>query len=287
MLTHSDFCTFILSHGRPNNIKTLHPLLDAGNYSGPWYIVIDNEDPTAETYYQLYGHDRVIMFDKEAEARRLDIADNFVHMSRKTITYARNACYGIAKNLGYTYFWQLDDDYYQFRYVVNSAGKYVYHSIRHMDEALNATLDYYKSVPSLTLLSWMQGGDLLGGNNSYSLVRVTRKAMNSFICSTERPIKFRGRMNEDVNTYVSEGNRGKLIMMANRAGILQTITQSSDGGITELYKACGTYTKSMYTVMHMPSAVKVGMMHSSNPRIHHTINWNNCVPKIIRQELKK
>ena len=227
------------------------------------------------------------MFDKEAEARRLDIADNFVHMSRKTITYARNACYDIAKNLGYTYFWQLDDDYYQFRYVVNSAGKYVYHSIRHMDEALNATLDYYKSVPSLTLLSWMQGGDLLGGNNSHSLVRVTRKAMNSFICSTERPIKFRGRMNEDVNTYVSEGNRGKLIMMANRAGILQTPTQSSDGGITELYKACGTYTKSMYTVMHMPSAVKVGMMHSSNPRIHHTINWNNCVPKIIRQELKK
>ncbi len=44
MLTHSDFCTFILSHGRPNNIKTLHPLLNTGNYSGPWYIIIDNED---------------------------------------------------------------------------------------------------------------------------------------------------------------------------------------------------------------------------------------------------
>lgn len=58
MLTHSDFCTFILSHGRPNNIRTLHPLLNTGNYSGPWYIVIDNEDPTAETYYQLYGSNR-------------------------------------------------------------------------------------------------------------------------------------------------------------------------------------------------------------------------------------
>lgn len=71
MLTHSDFCTFILSHGRPNNIRTLHPLLNTGNYSGPWYIVIDNEDPTAETYYQLYGSNRVIMFDKEAEARAM------------------------------------------------------------------------------------------------------------------------------------------------------------------------------------------------------------------------
>lgn len=287
MLTHSGFCTFILSHGRPNNIKTLHPLLDAGNYSGPWCIIIGNEGPTAETCYQLYGRGRVIMFDKEAEARRLDIADNFVHMGRKAIAYARNACYGIAKNLGYTYFWQLDDGYYQFRYVANPAGKHVHHSIRHMDEALNAALDYYKSVPSLALLPWMQGGDLLGGNNSHSLVRVARKAMNSFICSTGRPIKFRGRMNEGVNTYVSEGNRGKPIMMADRAGILQATTQSSGGGITELYKACGTHTKPMYTVMHMPSAVKVGMMHSSNPRIHHTINWNNCVPEIIRQELKK
>lgn len=35
MLTHSDFCTFILSHGRPNNIRTLHPLLNTGNYTSP------------------------------------------------------------------------------------------------------------------------------------------------------------------------------------------------------------------------------------------------------------
>lgn len=104
MLTHSDFCTFILSHGRPDKIKTLHPLLDVGNYSGPWYIIIDNEDPTAETYYRLYGRDRVIMFDKEAEARHPDIADNFVRMKRTTTAYARNACYSIAQNLGYMFF---------------------------------------------------------------------------------------------------------------------------------------------------------------------------------------
>lgn len=111
--------------------------------------------------------------------------------------------------------------------------------------------------------------------------------MNSFICSTERPIKFRGRMSEGVNTYISEGNRGTLTLTANRAGLVQTATQVSAGGVTELYKACGTYVKSLYSIMYVPSAVKVGMMHSSRPRIHHTINWNNCVPKIIRQELKK
>ena len=35
-----------------------------------------------------------------------------------------------------------------------------------------------------------------------------RKAMNSFICSVDRPFQFVGRINEDVNTYVLLGSRG-------------------------------------------------------------------------------
>lgn len=43
----NDFAVFILSHGRAGNIKTLKAL-ENGNYSGKWYIVIDNEDDQAE-----------------------------------------------------------------------------------------------------------------------------------------------------------------------------------------------------------------------------------------------
>ena len=46
----NDFAVFILSHGRADNIKTLK-MLEDGNYTGDWYIVIDNEDKTADRYY--------------------------------------------------------------------------------------------------------------------------------------------------------------------------------------------------------------------------------------------
>ena len=39
----NDFAVLILSHGRPNNIKTIKALENA-NYTGKYYIVIDNED---------------------------------------------------------------------------------------------------------------------------------------------------------------------------------------------------------------------------------------------------
>ena len=81
-----DFAVFILSHGRADKIKTLHSL-EKGNYTGKTFIVIDNEDETAEEYYKLYG-ERVIMFDKLEIAKRFDTGDNF--NERRTIVYARN-----------------------------------------------------------------------------------------------------------------------------------------------------------------------------------------------------
>ena len=37
------FAVFILSHGRANDIKTVDTL-KKGNYTGKWYVVIDNGD---------------------------------------------------------------------------------------------------------------------------------------------------------------------------------------------------------------------------------------------------
>ena len=50
-----NFAVFILSHGRPDHIKTLKAL-QKGHYTGKTYIVIDNEDDTAgETVWES-GH---------------------------------------------------------------------------------------------------------------------------------------------------------------------------------------------------------------------------------------
>ena len=47
MAMRDDFCVFILTHGRPDQVHTYDSLMKAG-YTGKVYIVIDNEDKTAD-----------------------------------------------------------------------------------------------------------------------------------------------------------------------------------------------------------------------------------------------
>jgi hypothetical protein len=45
--------------------------------------------------------------------------------------------------------------------------------------------------------------------------------------------------------------------------------------------------KSFYTVLYMPSAVRIEPMRSRHPRWHHRVAWKNCVPKILKEAVKK
>ena len=110
--------------------------------------------------------------------------------------------------------------------------------------------------------------------------------MNSFFCSTDRPFKFVGRINEDVNTYVQNGTIGDLFFTIPILSLTQKITQSNKGGL-EIYLDKGTYIKSFYSVMFTPSAVKIALMGDKHIRLHHRVTWNNAVPKIIDEQYKK
>ncbi len=117
-----------------------------------------------------------------------------------------------------------------------------------------------------------------------------RKCMNSFVCSTDRPFMFFGRVNEDVNTYTTLGRRGELFFTLICAKLVQAQTQTNAGGMTELYLDGGTYTKSFYSVMYSPSCVKIGKMgdpRSMFYRIHHEVSWKHTVPRILREECCK
>lgn len=49
---------------------------------------------------------------------------------------------------------------------------------------------------------------------------------------------------------------------------------------------CGTYNKSFYTIISSPSSVKISIMGDKHYRVHHKINWENTVPKIISDRFK-
>lgn len=158
MMRHSDFCILVISHGRAGNVKTLNAL-DHFGYSGPWYIVIDNEDAQAEDYRSCYGSDHIVVFDKALEASRLDVADNFTgRLGRKSTVYVRNASFDIARRLGFRYFMVLDDDYNYFRFVLDGSRRYTCRRCTRLDSVLDICLDYFTRTPSLTTIAWLQGG---------------------------------------------------------------------------------------------------------------------------------
>ena len=284
MMRNENFAAFILTHGRPDSVKTYSALKRSG-YTGRIYLIVDDEDSTIEEYKKKYGN-QVIVFSKEEISKTFDQADNFT--DRRSIVYARNACFEIAKNLNIRYFIQLDDDYSTFSYKFDKDLNQKERGIKQLDKVFDEILDYYKEIPALTI-AMAQGGDFLGGEQGRfkKSLHLMRKAMNSFFCDTQRPFKFLGRVNEDVNTYTNLGSKGGLFLTIPNVKISQQTTQKNKGGMTELYLESGTYIKSFYTIMFNPSSVKISEMGEKNRRIHHNINWNNTTPCIIEEKYKK
>jgi hypothetical protein len=288
-MDNQNFVAFILSHGRPDRVFTYNSLKKAG-YNGKIYIVIDNEDKTANEYFKNFGKENVIVFDKLEISKTFDEFDTF--NDRRAIIYARNATFEIAEKLGYEYFIQLDDDYTDFRYTFDDKGNYLtknqkIQSNDRLDNLFNSLLNFYKKIPAKAICI-AQGGDFIGGEGSSVFKKkLARKSMNSFICSTKRPFQFIGRINEDVNTYTTLGSRGELFFTVSNLRLEQLMTQSNNGGMSDLYLNAGTYVKSFYTIITMPSCTVIRPMGVSNKRLHHQINWSKCVPVILSEKLKK
>jgi len=276
-----DFCALILSYNRAGNIPTIESLERHG-YTGDWYIVIDSPDDI-EPYINEYGEDKVIYFDKDDTQPDLDRGDNFNR--RNSILYARYQSFKIARDLGYDYFIQLDDDYTTFEYRFGANYEYgLRDRAENLDKVFEASIEYLDRA-DLDTICMSQGGDWIGGESAHiandGTVGTKRKAMNSFICKSDKQFDFRGSINEDVNTYTRAQQYGKIFLTHNIVSLEQERTQENEGGLSDLYEAEGTYIKSFYTILYAPSATKLSKMGEASNRIHHKISWRNAVPKIV------
>jgi len=286
MKASKKLAVFILSHGRPDNVITYQTLRKQG-YTGKIYIICDDEDKTLGQYKEKYGKE-VIVFSKSDYQGKFDIMDNF--NGNKVIVYARNACYDIARKLGLDYFFEYEDDYTQFQYRYVDKDLLRGTQVKNLDQILDVMIDCLDNTKANTI-AFAQGGDFIGGVGSFKNNTFKRKAMNSFVFKVNADSKddtlFVGRMNDDVNTYLTQGKIGKLFFQVSNISLVQLTTQSNSGGNTEAYKAYGTYVKSFYSVMAAPSCCKIDLMGRTNKRLHHKINWNHAVPKILDQSCKK
>ena len=280
----TDFAVFIMVWGRPGQMWTAKTLRNQG-YTGKIFYVGDDLDPSIEDYRKKYGDD-LLVFSKTEVMGRYDSGDNSGDL--RSTMYAVNVIPELAKERGIKYFFIFCDDYTRFVYKFDSELVYTDKKILNLDGVFEAMLDYYLKTNALSI-AMSQTGDFIGGKNSGMAkeLRLKRKAMNSFLCSTDRPFEFVGRMNEDVSTYVHLGHRGGLFFTLPNVCLQQRPTQAEGGGLTEMYLDYGTYVKSFFSVMYNPSSVKVSEMGQVYKRIHHKVNWNNAVPKILSEDWRQ
>lgn len=282
---NNEYVVFILTYGRSAKVHTYETIRKQG-YKGKIYLVCSDDDSQVNDYKKNFPNE-VVVFNKQEYANTFDIGDNF--NDNRVVVFARNAIFSIAEKLGYKYFIVLDDDYTAFRYTADANGTYLTkaRNAKNLSVLFHMMLKYYKKTNAVTLCI-AQGGDFIGGENSRVFKKkLSRKAMNFFICSTERKFPFIGRINEDVNTYVRYGTLGHIFLTICDLRLEQLDTQSNTGGLTEFYLDGGTYVKSFYTVLFNPSCTKINLMGNKNKRLHHMIKWNNAVPKLLQENIKK
>lgn len=286
MKQNKDYAVFILTYGRPEKVHT-YELLRSSGYTGKIYLIVDDSDKTLNQYIEKYK-EQVVVFSKKDYKEKFDIMDNFD--GDNVIVYARNACYDIARSLNLNYFLEFEDDYTSFNYRFADDDRLASSSLKKFDDLADLIICALDKTKAFTI-AFAQGGEMQGGIESLKRNNYKRKAMNTFFFKVNKDKKndilFVGRMNDDVNTYLTHGKVGKLFFQITGVNVNQKQTQSNDGGNTDAYKSFGTYMKSFYSVIAAPNCCKISVLGVTNPRIHHKINWNNAVPKIIDESYKK
>ena len=272
---------YILSHGRSERVYTYKTLREAG-YTGPITIVCDDLDSELDEYKARF--EDVVTFSKSAYAGTFDIGDNGGNDS--VVVYARNAVWDIAAARGDKYFLVLDDDYTSFNYRYPSGESLKATKAKDIEPLFELYFEFLETTGAVAVC-FAQAGDFIGGYTNTFRKGILRKAMNVWFLSTERRFQFFGRINEDTSTYLVEGAKGKLFLTPTCVSIVQKETQSNKGGLTDIYLQVGTYTKSFYSVMMAPSCTKVYPLNTEHSRLHHRVNWEHAVPKIVSQSWKK
>ena len=278
----NDFAVIIPTHGRHDRVFTIDSLRKSG-YTGNFYLLCDDEDKQLDKYKAKYG-DKVMVFSKDDYKGKFDKMDNFGN--KACVVYARNAMWDIAKKIGLKYFAVADDDYTSFQYRITPEGGYYARTVKNnLDDVFNSYIDFL-ITSKVDTVCFAQGGDYIGGKECTNIVngfKVFRKMMNLYFFDVDKPIEFKGTINEDLTSSVTEGRTGRVILTSLMNSIVQRETQAQAGGLTEIYLELGTYVKSFYSVIAAPSCVKVALMGNNQARIHHQVTWKNAVPKIIRE----
>ena len=288
-----DFLIVIFSFKRAKLLyKTTMQTLDRHLSKARRVIVVSDDDPTLDQYVRYFGRENLYIINKDEcqKERPVDLGD--AYSFKGVISWARNAQFKVARDLGYKYFVSLEDDYTEFATRAPYRDSLLISSRNSFTERFDETAEVHfrllDSAPFLNSVGMAQGGDYICGlENSFYKQGYRMKTMNAIFYQTDREYEFMGRINEDYTAYIVNDQLGRLSITLPGFAVIQGQTQKNAGGATDVYKAYGTWLKSMYSVMFSPSCVSIGVLSWKSIRTHHNCTWKYCDVKVISSKCAK
>lgn len=284
-----DFAIFICTHGRPNKQLTLNALLEC-NYTGKYYLVLDDTDNTIQEYIDNYGAENIIIFDKNYYINSVDTSSH--SPSYKCILYAKCAVEDIARELNLKCFIIADDDLVTF-YLRWAEGSVLRSSkIYNMDEVLEAVCEFV-ITNNTTLVGighggiYFEGADVMQNSDTINLC----SPYNFIIRNTANPVKWTSWFGEDDVTTIFYSIRGeKVILLPQMQLVIVPSGSEAEAGMQEVYQQNSRFTLMFYIFMHSPTGVKLTIKTDRK-----TKNWrwdilrrqDNVHPRIISSSYKK
>ncbi len=281
LMTNKLNTIYIISKGRPRcrTAATLNTI----KYPGEWFIVCGNNDDTIPQYEKNWGKEKILVFDWYEEVKESDLLDNFgVEKMSSGAVPVRNATRKIAEKRGELRHWQFDDDYTGF-YLVNKDMKKNHRIIdgTEFEYELNR-LAAFAHEAKLANIGFCLGHEAFPSSAKV----VSKRVFNAHNMPTDEKLfmKWRGRMNDDLINAIDVFHTGKVEMSFKHLSLILAPTQSEKGGNSDIYEQSGTVRKTAYAVLVEPKATKLLIKFG---RYHHSVNWKEIAPKLIRQSYAK
>lgn len=275
------YAVFIITHGRANRQLT-YKYFSKRNCTDDVYLIIDDKDEQLNEYKSKYK-EKVIVFSKGDYKNKVDTLVNNPTLAHPV--YARNAVYDIAKQLGYRYFFVVDDDIKRvvLRYViegnlkshvVNTELRYV---LNYLVDFMIATKAHLVGIPNV--------GAFIGGINSHHLKSgCIREVNNFYLCDTNKKIDFISTLHDDITTNLMLNNKGYFIISPML--LMQKFDTNGNekgGGMKDTYDKYGLYPMVFSAVVVAPNSIKV----KPNKDSFEIRRKNRQYPLIISDKYKK
>lgn len=277
----NDYAVFIISHKRPE-VETLKAL-DGAGYTGEYFIVIDDTDPTIEEYKSRYG-EHLLVFNKEEIWEETDTIDNFKIMT--CCTYPRNYCIKAAREKGYKYLINFDDDIKSFgmRYTKNE--KLLSAKIKNIGKVFEAYIKFMECA-NFTCTGFIMAGRLIGGRKN-PLVEgcFYSRPTNCFIMKASTPY-FKGTYYEDAIYAIQNNKQGKLTyaLMPIVINGAPPMKNRDGGGMTEAYTNQSDFSQFFHIKVAEPASIQIKVCNDEKVKTKFFENF--FTPKILNEGVKK